>query len=150
MITKEQGKRLIDYLKKTSIEANRLFRAINQKVDAIDMKQSAAGVLLNDTIVGNQMRNTVLNLEKSSIDISITAKRLEQMILRIDTSDSAFNYLMKDEQLPLTVDSTLNEIKEASEKLNQNMEALKHNFFFRGYFKKQERKAKHEAKRTDN
>ena len=137
-------------LKKTSIEANRLFRAINQKVDAIDMKQSAAGVLLNDTIVGNQMRNTVLNLEKSSIDISITAKRLEQMILRIDTSDSAFNYLMKDEQLPLTVDSTLNEIKEASEKLNQNMEALKHNFFFRGYFKKQERKAKHEAKRTDN
>jgi phospholipid/cholesterol/gamma-HCH transport system substrate-binding protein len=38
------------------------------------------------------------------------------------------------------------EIKEASRKLNENMEALKHNFLFRGYFRKQERAAKKEAK----
>ena len=38
------------------------------------------------------------------------------------------------------------EIKEASKKLNQNMEALKHNFLFRGYFRKQERAATKEAR----
>jgi len=30
-------------------------------------------------------------------------------------------------------------INEASIRLNQNLEALKHNFFFKGYFKKQEK-----------
>ena len=38
------------------------------------------------------------------------------------------------------------EIKEASQKLNENMEALKNNFLFRGYFRKQEREAKKKDK----
>jgi phospholipid/cholesterol/gamma-HCH transport system substrate-binding protein len=37
-------------------------------------------------------------------------------------------------------------IKEATEKLNENMEALKHNFLFRGYFRKLERQERREAK----
>ena len=36
-------------------------------------------------------------------------------------------------------------LNDASTKLNENLEALKHNFLFRGYFRKQEKeKAKEE------
>jgi phospholipid/cholesterol/gamma-HCH transport system substrate-binding protein len=39
-------------------------------------------------------------------------------------------------------------INQASSRLNNNLEALKHNFFFRGYFKKQEKaKAKEENRK---
>jgi phospholipid/cholesterol/gamma-HCH transport system substrate-binding protein len=61
------------------------------------------------------------------------------MISELQDKESAFNYLTKNETLPKTIDSTMVEIKEASRKLNENMEALKHNFLFRGYFRKQER-----------
>ena len=37
------------------------------------------------------------------------------------------------------IDSTVVNVKEATEKLNENLEALKHNFLFRGYFRKQEK-----------
>ena len=40
------------------------------------------------------------------------------------------------------------QIKEASEKLNENMEALKHNFLFRGYFNKLDRIERREARKA--
>jgi phospholipid/cholesterol/gamma-HCH transport system substrate-binding protein len=33
----------------------------------------------------------------------------------------------------------MSNINEASKKLNENLEALKHNWFFKGYFKKMEK-----------
>lgn len=137
-------------LKQTTDGTNRLVAVLNQKFSTIDMERSAAGVLLTDTIIGGHLEQMILNLEQSSITISETTKKLDGMISEINTSDSAFNYLTKDEMLPITIDSTMLEIKEASRKLNDNMEALKHNFLFRGYFRKQERKARKEEKNNEN
>ncbi len=133
-------------LKQTTNGANRLIASLNNKFAKIDMEKSAVGALLNDTIVGNQIKQMVSNLEQSSKDISETTQKLQLIIAEINTSESAFNYLTKDETLPKTIDSTMLEIKEASKKLNENMEALRHNFLFRGYFRKQEKAAKKEAK----
>jgi phospholipid/cholesterol/gamma-HCH transport system substrate-binding protein len=58
-------------------------------------QNNAVGVLLADTVVADQLKNTIQNAEQ------------------------------------------------ASSKLDENMEALQHNFLFRGYFRKQ---AKREAK----
>ena len=45
--------------------------------------------------------------------------------------------------------STLKNINEGTDKFNQNMEALKHNFLTRGYFKKLEREEKKQAKKIN-
>ena len=39
--------------------------------------------------------------------------------------------------------------KEIAEKLNENMEALKHNFLFRGYFRKAEHKQEKDLKKKE-
>ncbi|MBP3840134.1 MAG: MCE family protein, partial [Chryseobacterium sp.] len=54
----------------------------------------------------------------------------------------AINYLSNDTVLVNNIDSTMNNINKASYNLNQNLEALKHNIFFRGYFKKLEKQKK--------
>ncbi len=131
--------------KNTTDGTDKLIGSLNYKFSKIDMENSAAGVLLNDKEVGNQIHRMITNLETSSSSISKATVQLETMISEIKTSKSTLNYLTKDETLPKTIDATMLEINEASEKLNENMEALKHNFLFRGYFKKQERKAKKEA-----
>ena len=76
-------------------------------------------------------------------------KNLEEYIAELKTGKGALNYFTQDQDFVKEVDSTMIQIKEASEKLNQNMEALQHNFFFRGFFKKQARKERKEAKKAE-
>lgn len=145
LLTKDIRATLIN-LKQTTNGTNRLIGSLNTKFSKIDMKESALGVLLNDTITGNQVKKMISNFEQSSTSILETTQQLEEIISEIKTTENTFNYLTKDKTLPKTIDSTMVEIKEASQKLNENMEALKHNFFFRGYFKKQERIEKRNKK----
>jgi len=57
--------------------------------------------------------------------------------------------MIKDTVLVNNIDETIKNIKEGSVRLNENMEALKHNFLFRGYFRKLERQQqKEEAKKN--
>jgi phospholipid/cholesterol/gamma-HCH transport system substrate-binding protein len=128
-------------LKQTTHGTNRLIGSLNQRLSTIDMDNSAVGVLLKDTLLGNQIRRVGTNLEKSSSSIAETSQQLNIIIMDIKTSESAFNYLTKDPELLKSLEATMLEIREASQKLNENMTALQNNFLFRNYFKKQERDA---------
>lgn len=136
-------------LKLTAQGTDRAVANLNHLLGKIDLKESAAGRLFTDTVLGNQVQRVFSNLEQTSVDISKTTHTLNQMLSEINEKESTLNYLTKDERLPLQIDSTIISIKEAADKLNENMEALKHNFFFRGYFKKQEREAKKAAEKLE-
>ena len=88
---------------------------------------------------------TLSNLETSSSEMQNAMEKVTTIVEDINNSDGAFNYIMKDTSLVNSLKSTLKNINEGTEKFDQNMEALKHNFLTRGYFRKlerQERKAK--------
>ena len=57
--------------------------------------------------------------------------------------------ILKDEGFVKSLEQTLKNINEGTDKFNQNMEALKHNFLTRSYFRKQERQEKKEAKKAE-
>ena len=118
---------------------------VNAIISKINYDESAAAVLLSDTASANQIRKVVFNLEKSSADINSVTKNLDDYINEIKSGKGAINHITQDETFVKDLDSTMTNIKGAADKLNQNMEALKHNFFFRGYFKKQERKERKQA-----
>ena len=69
------------------------------------------------------------------------------LMLSIKNGDGTLNYMINDTILVNNIDSTVKNIKEGSIRLNENLEALKHNFLFRGYFKKLERQKLKEEKR---
>ncbi|MEO5787601.1 MAG: MlaD family protein [Gelidibacter sp.] len=139
-------KRSMDGLRKMTLSANEAVSQINTIVSKINYDDSAAALLLSDTVSKNQIQHVFGNLEKSSDHIKEVTKSLEDYISDIKTSKGTLNYITQDKILIKNIDSTMINIKEASEKLNENMEALKHNFFFRGYFKRQEKKKLKEAK----
>ena len=119
---------------------------VNAIISKINYDESAAAVLLSDTASANQMRKVVTNFETSSNDINKITKNLDGYIKEIRTGKGAINHVTQDENFVKELDATMIQIKEASEKLNQNMEALQHNFLFRGYFRKLERKKEKEVK----
>lgn len=137
-------------LKKTSEGTNMAMARVNSILSKINYDESAAAVLLSDTTVANQIRNVFSNFETSSEEINEVARSLEDFVTELKSGKGALYHLTQDETFVKDIDSTLIQIKEASQKLNQNMEALQHNFLFRGFFRKQERKERREAKRNES
>ena len=87
------------------------------------------------------------NLEQSSEDINLVINNLNEVVLSVKEGDGAFNYLVSDTILVQDIGETVKNIKEGSVMLNENLEALRHNTFFKGYFKKQEKARLKEEKR---
>ena len=134
------------YLKITGKGTSESVIKLNKLIGSLDNKNNVIGVL-KDTAVANNIKTIVHNLDKSSTEINKVVSNLNSTITNVKEGKGALNYLSNDPKLVLKIDSTMTNIKEASFRLNENMEALKHNFLFRGYFKKQEKAKLKEQKK---
>lgn len=143
-------KQTISNLRVASYTANKTMTDMNDLVSNIlKDDKSVLGMILNDTLTAEKLRNMVTNLELSTMEIDSTLNEINAVIGTIQSSEGVFNYIVKDTSLVNSLRSTMNNINEGTDKFNQNMEALKHNFFFRGYFRKLEKQKEKEAKRTN-
>ncbi|MFY7740014.1 MAG: MlaD family protein [Flavobacterium sp.] len=129
-------KQTIYNLKVTTQTTSKSMANLNKIINDLNNKDNVVGAL-KDTVTGRKIKMIIVNLEKSSEQINKTITNLKD-------GKGALNYLSNDPKLVKQIDSTMINLNLASGKLNENLEALKHNFFFRGYFKKQE-KAKAKA-----
>lgn len=138
-------KETIHYLKLTSQKTSQTIDNLNNQMTSLDNKNNVIGVL-KDTVVANKIKKIVTNLDSSSQEINKVVTNLNATVLNVKEGKGAINYLSNDPKLVKKIDSTMININEASKKLNENLEALKHNFLLRGYFKKLE-KAKKKAEK---
>jgi len=136
-------KTTIHNLKITSEKTSQTMDNLNRQIAGLDHKDNVIGVL-KDTVVGNKIRHIATNLDSSSQEITKVVANLNTTISNAKDGKGAINYLSNNPKLVKQIDSTMTNINQASQKLNENLEALKSNFLFRGYFKKQE-KAKKKA-----
>lgn len=141
-------KETIHYLKITSKGTSESVTKLNQLISSLENKNNVIG-LLKDTAVAKNIKEVVFNLEKSSTEINKVVTNLNSTIVNIKDGKGAVNYLSNDVELVRKIDSTMTNINQASYRLNKNMEALKHNFLFRSYFKKQEKAKLKEQKNQE-
>lgn len=139
-------KQTLHYIKITTKGTAESVQKLNQLITSLQNDTNVIGVL-NDTIVAGQLKRTVGHLDQSSAQLQVVLTNLNETVTNIKEGDGALNYLSNDPKLVRQIDSTMTNLNEASEKLNENLDALKHNYFFKGYFKKQEKaKAKEQKK----
>jgi len=124
-------KQTIYNLKVTTQSTSKSMANLNKIITDLNNKDNVVGAL-KDTVTGRKIKMIIINLEKSSEQINKTITNLKD-------GKGALNYLSNDPKLVKQIDSTMINLNQASSKLNENLEALKHNFLFRGYFKKQEK-----------
>ncbi|MDO6518167.1 MlaD family protein [Zobellia uliginosa] len=132
-------KQTLANLKQTSNDARTTMHKLNELVQHFNSKESVAGTLLGDSLSGAKIRNVLDNLENASVEIEGTAKNLNAVVDRINKGKGAINYLATDTTLVHQLQNSVKNVDEGLVKFNENMEALKHNFLTRGYFKKQEK-----------
>ncbi|HHB79608.1 MAG TPA: MCE family protein [Saprospiraceae bacterium] len=143
-------------LKQTANEASKMVSSLNQIIESIHYENSVAGVLLSDSVAANQMAQTITSFEKSGQGIQETIAKLRQsadsvqhvitnvnnMLLDAQKGDGALNYLINDTLFTKNLGETAKNLKQSTILLNQDLEALQHNFLLRRYFKKLKKKEK--------
>jgi phospholipid/cholesterol/gamma-HCH transport system substrate-binding protein len=110
----------------------------------------------SDTIVkSGQLIATIEPIETDEImrSLKITADNaalasndIVGIVAKINSGQGTIGRLIKDEKMANNLDQTVANLKTSSKKLDENMEAAKHNFLLKGYFKKKE---KAEAKKKE-
>lgn len=135
-------------LKKVSENANNTMIELNTFFKSESMENSPAGVVLKDSVSGEKVRHLIANLEMTSIEIDTMVTELKYLIRDIKEGEGAMNYLTQDSIFVQRMDSTMQNIEQASERFNENMEAMRSNFFFRSYFKNNEKEEKKAEKKA--
>ena len=121
---------------------------INGILNSVDFENSLAGMLLADSAAQHDFSVIVKDLKISSSQIKAISTDLEIFSNNLTSEKGALNYIIKDTAFVDHLDNSMQNIEEATHRFNENMEALKHNILFRGYFRKLERqKAREEKKR---
>jgi phospholipid/cholesterol/gamma-HCH transport system substrate-binding protein len=101
--------------------------------------------LVSDTTYANSFRQALNNIEQVSANAEIVSKNLQALASKINDDDNAIGVLLSDKEMADRLKNTIENAEQATEKLDDNMQALQHNFLLRGYFKKQEKRKAKEA-----
>ena len=136
----------IHNLRIASERTNATLEEINGFMSALNNDESIAKVLLRDSLSGQKMRSVVHNLELSGVRINTLTHSLDSVVKGMAKGKGSINYLLTDTTLVRRLDTIMIHIEEGTARFNQNMEALKHNFLTRGYFRKLEKQQKKEEK----
>lgn len=98
------------------------------------------GALLMDNTIGDDLKQAIVNIKLTSSRTATITGDLSKITERINKGQGAVGTLLMDTTFVNNLNQSMKNIKDGSANFNQDMEALKHNFLLRRYFKKQEKK----------
>lgn len=110
------------------------------------------GRLLTDTSLYRNLQQAVANIDRAGSAAEALVHHLDESAINIrdDVANGkgAANALLRDSLIVEKLNASLDNIRMGTDGFNQNMEALKHNFLFRGYFRKLEKQKKKQTSNT--
>jgi len=85
------------------------------------------------------------SLQVTAGNAEIISQQLAEIMMKINGGNGTLGKLIQDTTIAENLNQTIVNLKKSSKGLGENMEAAKHNFLFRGYFKKKEKAAEQKA-----
>ncbi len=135
-------KSIVVNLKNTTASANKMAAELDAFSKTLNTKGGLADKLLTDTAVFAKLQASVNELQKTANSASALSENLNKASAKLTQTDNAVGVLLNDPKTAEQVKSIVVNMETSSKKLDENLEALQHNFLLRGFFKK---KAKAEA-----
>jgi phospholipid/cholesterol/gamma-HCH transport system substrate-binding protein len=89
------------------------------------------------------------SLEITAGNAALMSEDLSEIVNKINSGNGTLGRLINDEKIANNLDATIGNLKTSSKKLDENMEAAKHNFLLKGYFKKKEKAKEKQQKETE-
>jgi phospholipid/cholesterol/gamma-HCH transport system substrate-binding protein len=138
--------KVVHNLERASSHAETMTADLQLIVADVEEGKGNLGILLRDSAIALQLGQTITELEAVALQANQLAQDLDRMAMGIDQQiqkgDGAVYRVLKDTALAGNLSRSMQHVEKGTAAFNENMEALKHNWLLRGYFKKQEKAKK--------
>ena len=129
-------------LKATGENARKATADLAAVTNEIKNGKGLVHTLTTDTASVGVFKQTMFNIKKASANTAMVSKSLERITTKMNDNNNSIGVLLADTATAHRLQRIVKNSEKASFKLDENMEALKHNFLTRGYFRKLARKNK--------
>jgi len=136
----------LNNMNKATLNASEMTQALNEVTLQIKKGKGAAGLFLTDTVFAGSLKNSMSkiksatdNLNKTTLQLSVMASNMNN---DMQNGKGPLHTLLRDTSMSHKLNSSMENVQKGTEGLDQIVEALKHNFLVRGFFKSQEKRKK--------
>jgi len=143
-------KTAIGRFKKVAVRSEQVIANVQQFTEGLRKQGTFANELITDTTVFKNVKSTVANLDSASVTLQNAMLKINAVTDSIQKASAALNdpqkpvgAILNDEQIAKDLKTMIQNLASGSQKLDEDLEAVQHNFLLRGFFKK---KAKEQAK----
>jgi phospholipid/cholesterol/gamma-HCH transport system substrate-binding protein len=119
---------------------------------AADIKngKGSVGQILKDTALADNLNEAISQIKSVGVQADSLIDEMNNLVTGIredkDNGKGTVHAIFKDSAIVVKINATLDNIQKGTDGFNQNMEAMKHNFLFKGYFKDLEKQKQKQAK----
>jgi phospholipid/cholesterol/gamma-HCH transport system substrate-binding protein len=98
--------------------------------------KGSIGSLLKDTVLSTKIEYSMQDIKQVTGQMTRLTENLEVVTNQLKNGEGIVSKLLTDTSLTTNLSESLENLKDGTAGFNENMEALKHNFLFRRYFRK--------------
>lgn len=125
---------------------------VNKLLDSVSQGKGSLGAILRDTVIYANLLNTSEKIKQAGEESNRITRQVSQVVQslkdNIDHGKGPVQAMLRDSSMTHSLQNSLDNIEKGTSSFNQNMEALKSNFLFRGYFRKMDKKEKKDSIRA--
>ncbi|MEJ7769307.1 MAG: MlaD family protein [Chitinophagaceae bacterium] len=126
-------------LKTATRNSNAVVKSFGEFAARLNTEGGLANELVTDTVVFSNLKMVVSQLQQAASDASAITKNINAATIDLTNKGKPIGMLLSDEETASQLKNTIKNLETSTQKLDENMEALQHNFLLRGFFR---RKAK--------
>lgn len=128
-------------LQKASDKAQQMIVSLADFSSQLNKKGTLANDLVTDTVIFNSLKYSILQLQQIADTTNAFLVNVKEASSNPNTS---IGVLLHDEESGADLKETIKNLESSSKKLDEDLEALQHNFLLRRFFKKKAKEAEAE------
>ena len=125
--------------KTVSVNSNMVLSNLQGFSGSLNKPGNSIHDLVSDTNMYHSVKSTLLQLQNASSSVTVFTANLKSVSDRLKQKDNAVGLLLNDSEAASSLKSTFKNLESGSHKLDDDLEALQHNFLLRGFFRKREK-----------
>jgi len=143
----EDIKNVIGEFRKAGSNAAELAKTGKEIMKDFEKGKGIINQAFTDSVMAENLSESIENIQKTSADAALMMEEMRKIMESIGAGKGTAGMILSDSLMRESLINSMVNIEKSTYNFNQNMEALKGNFLFRRYYKKQ---AKEEKKQEED